>query len=159
MKQLALAVLAAVTLSGCAHTAPKPDLTAAVCGRAPSSYLTNEAGIPTVAITTCYRADGVLTYQARPLTAEETAQAAAALRAAAPNPAPADPCTDLNGTAYTACRASRKRSPAPLKPVEKPCDEPGFKDSTLPCSVYGTPEQRRKIRADDAAARAAKVKP
>jgi hypothetical protein len=111
-----LAVLAAVTLAACAGAPPKP--VPATCGRAPSSYLTNEAGVPAVAIFTCYRTDGLVSYEARQLTPAQIQEAAAALTAAQPNPSPADPCSDKNGLAYTVCRKAQHKRPKPLKAVK-----------------------------------------
>lgn len=116
MKTTMLAVLAAVTLSACAGAPPKP--VASTCGRAPTSYLTNDAGVPTVAIFTCYRTDGLIAYEANNLTPEQIQAAAAALKAAQPNPSPADPCSDKSGIDYTVCRKSQHKQPKAFKAVK-----------------------------------------
>lgn len=119
MKNIA-AVLAItiLTLTGCAHAPAAPTITA--CGRAPSSYLTNDAGVPSVAIYTCYRTDGLVAYQGRQLTDYEVKQAKAALATGKSNPSSADPCADLSGKAYTSCRLGQSagRHQTPLKAVK-----------------------------------------
>jgi hypothetical protein len=121
MKNLmTLAVLAAaVQLAGCRASAPL----ASTCQTQPSSFLTGDDGKPNAAIFPCYRADGVMTYQARPLTPDEVKSVTAALApAAAPKIDPAvgaaDPCSAKEGLDYTVCRKAQHRKPKALKAVK-----------------------------------------
>ncbi len=83
MKTTMLAVLAAVAvLAGCRASAPL----AVSCQTQPSSFVTDAKGAPTAAVFMCYRADGVVVYQARALTPDEVKSVIAALAPAAAAP-------------------------------------------------------------------------
>lgn len=86
MKHIAAALVAAFSLFGCATTAPKPAAAPPIvqCENNPTRFITDAKGAPSYALYYCYREDGVVVAQARPLSPEQVAAVAAQL---APKPA------------------------------------------------------------------------
>jgi len=68
IKFLAAVAAVAVLFSACA-TAPAPKKF--VCQDKPQWLTNDEKGVPSAAIYICFREDGVLIFQSRPLTADE----------------------------------------------------------------------------------------
>lgn len=158
MKTLALAVLAAVaTLSGCA-SAP----IAKTCSTAPSSYFTDSTGAAAIGIYHCYRSDGLMAYEARQLPPAPPAPAAqppAVAAKPAPNIEMADPCSELDGAAYTACRAAKKigRKTKELTPVAAPKKNAEKEAALAELAALKAETERKaaiaaKVKADQAAA-------